>query len=153
MTGGTVTATTLTLSGNNTKSAGTMATISDGVITSSDKTAIYWPMAGTLTITGGQITGGTGIEAKLGTINISDDAIIIGTGDYKEDVPMNGGSSPEGSTLLLSAHMYTSYDNNNDLAVNITGGQFPSRNGNAVTLYDTLKKRYFCNYYYCWRRF
>ena len=61
-----------------------------------DCTAIYWPMEGTLTIGGNAtVTGGTAIEAKMGTITIKDQAVITGTGDWNENEPENGGSSPK----------------------------------------------------------
>lgn len=70
MTGGTIEAKSFALSGNNTQSAGSMATISGGTLTANDGTAIYWPMEGKLTIGGDAvIIGGTGIEAKMGTIS------------------------------------------------------------------------------------
>src|SRR5699024_8694874 len=87
-----------------------------------------------------QIRGGTAVEAKMGTINISG-GTLIGTGAYNEDQPTNGGSSPEGSALLLSAQMYGEstgqYKTNNNLTVHITGGILTSEQGNAVTVYNT----------------
>ena len=94
-------------SGNNLLSAGTEMIINGGELTvDNEGTAIYWPMEGKLNITGGTIKGGTGIEAKMGTITISRDAEIIGTGAHKETEPVNGGSAPDGSALLMSAQMY-----------------------------------------------
>lgn len=130
------------VSGNNLASAGSKATISGGTLNVNESgTAIYWPMEGELTITGGSITGGTAIEAKMGTIIISGDAQITGTGKYTESEPENGGSSPEGSALLLSSQMYGNYEGqcreSNELTVKITGGTLTSQNGNAVTVYNT----------------
>ena len=143
MTGGTIEAKVFALSGNNLLSAGSVATISGGSLTANDGTAIYWPMEGTLTIGGDAvITGGTGIEAKMGTITIQDNAKVTGTATYKDDKPTDGGSSPEGSALLLSAQMYGTsgqYKENNQLQVNITGGALTSKQGNAVTVYNTEK--------------
>ena len=143
MTGGTVEAKAFALSGNNLRSAGSVATISGGSLTANDGTAIYWPMEGTLTIGGDAvITGGTGIEAKMGTITIQDNAKVTGTATYKDGDPTNGGSSPEGSALLLSAQMYGTsgqYKENNQLQVNITDGALTSKQGNAVTVYNTEK--------------
>lgn len=142
MTGGTIEAKSFALSGNNTQSAGSVAAITGGSLTSSSEgTAIYWPMEGTLTIGGNAVvTGGTGIEAKMGTITIQDHAQVIGTAAYKADEPANGGSSPEGSALLLSAQMYGTdgqYQTSNQLKVNISGGTLTSKQGNAVTVYNT----------------
>ena len=130
------------VSGNNLASAGSKATISGGTLNVNESgTAIYWPMEGELTITGGSITGGTAIEAKMGTITISGDAQITGTGEYTESEPENGGSSPEGSALLLSSQMYGIHGGqcraSNELTVKIIGGTLTSQNGNAVTVYNT----------------
>ena len=85
MTGGTVTATKyFALSGNNLQSAQSNVVITGGsLFAPADCTAIYWPMEGTLTIGGNAtVTGGTAIEAKMGTITIKDQAVITGTGDW-----------------------------------------------------------------------
>ena len=133
------------ITGNNLLSAGTEIVINGGEIkASADGTAIYMPMEGTLDISDGYIEGGTGIEAKMGTITVSGDAKIVGTGALVESEPANGGSSPEGSALLLSAQMYGKIDgqckNSNELTVNIKGGTFTSKDGNAVTVYNTEKQ-------------
>ena len=149
MTGGSITCEYFAIDGNNLQSAGTTVVITGGTLYA-DKTgpAIYWPMEGTLTIGGtAKVSGGTGIEAKMGTITIKDQAVIEGTGDYNEDEPQNGGSSPEGSALLFSAQMYggvyndeyKQYRTSPDLTVNIEGGTLKSVNGNAVTVYNTEK--------------
>ena len=143
MSGGTIEAKVFAMSGNNTQSAGSVATITGGSLTSTEGTAIYWPMEGALTIGGNAVvTGGTGIEAKMGTITIQDNAKVIGTAEYKDDKPTDGGSSPEGSALLLTSQMYGNngqYQTNNQLVVNITGGTLTSQKGNAVTVYNTEK--------------
>ena len=133
------------ITGNNLLSAGSEVVIKDGTIKADENgTAIYWPMEGNVEIDGGYIEGGTAIEAKMGTITISGDAEIVGTGALVESEPANGGSSPEGSALLLSAQMYGKIDgqckNSNELTVNIKGGTFTSKDGNAVTVYNTEKQ-------------
>lgn len=145
MTGGSITCEYFAVDGNNLQSAGTTVVITGGTLYA-DKTgpAIYWPMEGSLTIGGtAKVSGGTAIEAKMGTITIKDQAVIEGTGDYNENEPQNGGSSPEGSALLFSAQMYggvnTQYRTSPDLTVNIEGGTLKSVNGNAVTVYNTEK--------------
>ena len=147
MTGGTVTATKyFALSGNNLSSAGSKAVITGGSLSSpSTTTAIYWPMEGTLTVGGtASVTGGTAIEAKMGTITIEDQAVITGTGTWNEDKPENGGSSPEGSALLLSAQMYGQnagqYITSPKLNVQLKGGSLVSTTGNAVTVYNAKTK-------------
>ena len=144
MTAGSIDVVYYPVSGNNQRSAGTKATITGGTLTASEEyTAIYWPMEGELTVGGDAvITGGTGIEAKMGTITVKENAQIIGIAAYKADEPTNGGSSPEGSALLLTSQMYGAegqYQTSNLLTVNIIGGTLTSQKGNAVTVYNTEK--------------
>ena len=144
MTGGTVEATYgFALSGNNLMSAMSSAEITGGTLTSTaEGTGIYWPMEGELTIGGDAVVeGGTGIEAKMGTITIKDNATVTGTGEYLEGIPEGGGSQAEGSAVLASAQMYGAskrqYINSPDLTVNITSGTLTGTKGNAVTVYNT----------------
>lgn len=146
MTGGTVTATKyFALSGNNLESAQSNVVITGGSLSApADCTAIYWPMEGTLTIGGNAtVTGGTAIEAKMGTITIKDQAVITGTGDWNENEPGNGGSSPDGSALLLSTQLYGQnngqFIGSPNLTVQLSGGRLVSGKGNAVTVYNTEK--------------
>lgn len=146
MTGGSIVADGYALSGNNLLSAGSKAVITGGSLSSPPTiTAIYWPMEGTLTIGGNaSVTGGTAIEAKMGTITIEDQAVITGTGAWNEDKPENGGSSPEGSALLLSTQMYGQdagqYITSPNLNVQLKGGSLVSTTGNAVTVYNAKTK-------------
>lgn len=147
MTGGSVEATAagdFALTGNNLMSAGCSADITGGSLTAGDtSTAIYWPMEGALTIGGtASVTGGTGIEAKMGTITIGDSATVTGTGTYDDDfAPVNGDSVTEGSALLFSTQMYggsaSQYGTSPNLTVHLNGGTLKSTNGNAVTIYNT----------------
>ena len=144
MNGGSVTATSgFALAGNNLKSAGCDATITGGSLQqTSGETCIYWPMEGDLTIGGNaSVQGGSGIEARMGNITISDQATISGTGEYLTDEPYDGGSQADGSAILISAQKYGAsegqYISSPDLAVNIKGGTLNSTNGSALTLYNT----------------
>lgn len=146
MTGGSIVAKGgFALTGNNLKSAQCNATITGGSLTSdATVTAIYWPMEGTLTIGGNAtVTGGTAIEAKMGNITIKDQAVITGTGAWNENEPENGGSSPEGSALLLSTQLYGQnkgqFIDSPDLTVQLSGGRLVSGKGNAVTVFNTGK--------------
>lgn len=146
MTSGMIDVSYYPITGNNLYSAGTTATITGGTLAADDNNpGIYWPMEGTLKVSGtARISGGTGIEAKMGTIEISDNAVVSGMGAYVSSEPENGGSNPEGSALMLSSQMYgqvsTQYKENNKLTVNITGGTLNSSSGNAVTVYNTEKQ-------------
>lgn len=63
--------------------------------------AIYHPQSGTLNITGGTISGKSGIEAKAGTVNISGDPKIIATGAVKD--PTNNGNGTSTSGYAIAA--------------------------------------------------
>lgn len=152
MTGGTITATSgFALSGNNLQSAGCKAEITGGKLEqTSGETCIYWPMEGELTVGGNAVVeGGSGIEARMGTITIQDSAVIKGTGKYLdltkyeqdgETWPVSGSSQADGSAILISSEMYGDnegqYQSNPGLTVNIKGGTLTSEKGNAVTVYN-----------------
>ena len=144
MNGGSVTATSrFALAGNNLKSAGCDATITGGSLQQTNgETCIYWPMEGNLTIDGNaSVQGGSGIEARMGNITISDQATISGTGKYLTSPPIEGGSQADGSAILISAQKYGAsedqYISSPNLTVNINGGTLNSTNGSALTLYNT----------------
>ena len=101
-------------------------------------------MEGDLTIGGNaSVQGGSGIEARMGNITISDQATISGTGEYLTDEPYDGGSQADGSAILISAQKYGAsegqYIYSPNLTVNINGGTLNSTNGSALTLYNTKK--------------
>lgn len=81
----------------------------------------------------------------MGTITIEDQAVITGTGAWNEDKPENGGSSPEGSALLLSTQMYGQnagqYITSPNLNVQLKGGSLVSTTGNAVTVYNAKPRK------------
>ncbi len=138
---GTIEVSSYAITGNCLRSAGTEVTINGGELIAKDTgTAIYWPMEGTLEVNGGYIKGGTGIEAKMGTINISGNAEIVGTGDYEETSPSGDGNSEQGSALFIGSQKYgnkeTHYKNDPGLTVNIKGGTFRSNEGNAIDVYN-----------------
>ena len=111
MTGGSIEATSgFALSGNNLQSARCSAEITSGSLQqTSGETCIYWPMEGTLTIGGNAVVeGGSGIEARMGAINIQNGATIRGTGDYRDSTPVSGQSQAGGSAILISTEMYGS---------------------------------------------
>lgn len=145
MTGGTITSNGgFALSGNNLQSAGCSAEITGGTLRSESETGIYWPMEGKLTIGGSAVVeGATAIQARMGEINISGNAVIRGTGDYNNDEPVSGKAAAEGSALLVTSQMYGGSEgqcaSSPNITVNITGGTLESLNGNAVTVYNTEK--------------
>ena len=148
--GGTINGVPAGIAGNNLQSAGSKIIVTGGTVQANEEgIAMYLPMESTVDVGGdAQITGGTAIEAKMGTITFRDNAVIRGTGAWNENEPENGGSSPEGSAFLGSAQMYGAnapgstnpqYMTSPDLTVNFLGGTFISDNGNAITIYNTEK--------------
>ena len=91
----------------------------DGNITSTDAAAMYLPQKnGVTTISGGTITGTTGIEIRNGTLNITGGKIVA-TGETLTEAP-NG----NGNTVLSGAAVAVSkYANTGTLKVNISGGE------------------------------
>lgn len=121
--GGTISAVGNTITGNgsvNGNSEGTNAkfTINGGTINSVKGAGIYAPQInGITTITGGTITGKTGIEIRAGTLNISG-GTINGTGDYVVTANTNG-LTTEGAAVSVAQHTTA-----NSITLNITGGEF-----------------------------
>lgn len=150
------------ISGNGSNSNGTNITINGGEIVSKSAQAIYHPQYGTLTIKGGKITGDTGIEMRSGILNVSDSAIITGTGTPFSVGPNGNGSTTAGVGIAVAQHttklpikvnisggtisgytgFYESNPQNNtpdDLArieLSISGGQFSSINGGVNSIYS-----------------
>lgn len=100
------------------------------ISTTTDAPALYFPNTTSLNITGGTITGGTGVYVKSGTISISD-GTIIGNGpkaDYEFD---NNGANFTGDALVVENCKYPG----GAPTVSITGGYFKSVNANAIGSY------------------
>ena len=119
------------LGGNNTTATADFR-VTGGSLTSTGSAAIFFPSEGNLTITGGKITGLTGIHALMGDINISG-GTITGTAtvsDIEEEYPGSGsGPRSNGSALLLVSNWYTTCLKDNGLRVNITSGTLTSAEG------------------------
>lgn len=121
--GGTLTAYGNCITGNGSysgKSEGTAAkfTVNGGSITSLIGAGIYAPQVnGVTTVTGGTITGQTGIEIRAGTLNISG-GTIIGTADYEYS------AATSGLTTIGAAVSVAQHNTAQPITVNITGGTF-----------------------------
>ena len=121
------------ISGNGTDEIGADVTISEGadISVTADETAIYWPNAGTLTVNGGSIAGGTAIWAKSGNVVVNGGEISANgaAAPYAED---NDGVTPTGDAIVFEklSGDATGYPNN--LTASITGGTITSENGAAV---------------------
>ena len=131
------------LGGNNT-TAEENFTVTGGELVSSQNAAIFFPAEGELNISGGTITGLTGIHALMGDINISGGTITgnASENDIEEGYPNSGtGPRSNGSALLLVSNYYTtSATGDNGLRVTITGGTFnKSAEMKDVGVIDHLK--------------
>ena len=116
VTGGTINAVGFAISGNGTAGyGGTKISISGGNITSA-ATAIYHPQDGTLSISGGTISGYNGIEMKAGNLTITA-GTVLGTGAFADPLPNDNGSANTGDAILLNGRDAYS----GDITVNISG--------------------------------
>ncbi len=116
--------------GSNNEGTNAKFNINGGTITSMTDTAIYAPqIGGVTTVTGGEITGRTGIEIRSGTLNISG-GTIIGNGEYNQ-VPNTNGTTTSGAAIAIAQHTTAQA-----IIVNITGGYFsaevPISNANPL---------------------
>lgn len=106
--------------------------LTGGSITADNGIGIYFPPAdSTLTIDGTRISGTTGTAIKGGTVHISGNAVIIGTGDAQE--PSEGADSGVHDT---GAAVYVEGNYDRDVQVNIDSGTFTSRQGHAVQMLE-----------------
>lgn len=94
-----------------------------------DVMGIYFPPAeSTLNVTDTQITAGTGIGVKGGTLNISGNTSIHATGaNDPAGIPSTGGIAETGAAIYVDGGYV-----NRDVTVNVTGGTFASDLGSSV---------------------
>ena len=134
VTGGTITATGSTgIQGNGSKD-NTEINISNGEI-SGYWAAIYHPQGGKLNISGGTLTGYTGVVVKGGIVNISG-GTIKGTGAADTYRPVSSGYVDTGDALYVEHYdNSTNSENYGTPVVTVTGGTFISANAKAVASY------------------
>lgn len=106
-----ITAEFFAISGNGTYGAktnesGTKINISGGTITATGEngTAIYHPQYGTMDISGGTISGASGIEVRAGEVTISGNAVIEGTGSPLDSDPNGSGTTTVGAGIAVVQH-------------------------------------------------
>ena len=112
---------TAVASGDSKDSRYTEIKIEGGSITSTGATAIYHPQLGSLTVTGGEITGPGAIELRAGSLTISGNPTITSTETTltENTVSPGRGNSIYGAAIAISQHS-TDFD----IEVNISGGTF-----------------------------
>ena len=113
---------------------GTEVTINGGEIASIEATGagIYHPQNGTLTVTGGTITGATGIYFKGGDLAISG-GTVKGTGAEADYVYSGNGFNATGDALVIENVAKDGYEAIG--TVSITGGTFKSDNAAPIASY------------------
>ncbi len=136
---GTITGSSFGIATNGTNNSTEKINIKGGAITGGTA-GIYLP-SGALTVTGGEISGETGIFVRGGTLNIPSDstATISGTGEkaLPAFAPSGDGASGTGEAVTIVESNYP----NPITGTTIAGGTFTSVNADAVGSYainDTL---------------
>ena len=163
--GARITTTGFAISGNGSNSNGTNITIHGGEITSLSAQGIYHPQYGTLTIDGGTVTGVTGIEMRSGELNVSGDAVVVGTGEPSSD-PNSSGSTTSGAGIAVVQHttklpievmitggeisgynaLYQENTQDNDdeavgkISIDVKGGDFLATGGDGAPVYSENKQ-------------
>lgn len=130
------------ITGNGTNSStggnygGTVIEISGGTVTSQMASAIYQPQAGTITITGGTISGDNGIQMKAGTLIMSG-GTLEGTGEFSDDYTyaegQRDGTIATGAALSLLSEGNSQGSYAGNITVEISGDAvLKSTNGYAI---------------------
>ena len=125
----------LAIQGNGSKDNTEINISGENTIITGKDAAIYHPQGGKLNISGGTITGSTGIVVKGGEVTISG-GTINGTGAYTAYAPVSSGYQGTGDALYVEH-----YDNSTDSGnygtpvVTVTGGTFNSTNAHPIASY------------------
>lgn len=129
---GTLSATgSFAIAGNgSTGNGGYTVNITGGSVSSTDEAAIYHPNSGTITISGGCITGSTGIYQKSGTLTVTG-GTITGNG-VAADYTYNGnGANATGDAIVVDNCGYPG----GAPVPTISGGSFISTNADPIASY------------------
>ena len=109
--------------------------LTDTKVTATNGTAIFAAAQNSTTaVSGGEISGLTGIEVRAGSLTITD-AAITATGEYKVEANRSG-TTVTGAAVAVSPHV--TYQ---DVAVTINGGTFAATgtNGKSFAQVNTVK--------------
>lgn len=94
---------------------GNSVRIGGGTLTS-DGVAVYWPQVGDLTVSGGDITGSTGIEMRAGRL-LFKGGTVTGTAVPASVTPNGNGSTSAGAGIAVTQHTTRM-----TLSATVTGG-------------------------------
>lgn len=104
--------------------------IEDGAVLTSDNVAVYLPATGTCTVSGGEITGATGVYVKSGTTTITG-GVIKGTGAQTAFEHLGDGANSTGDAFVVENCGYPG----GTPSVSISGGTFISTNADPIASY------------------
>ena len=131
MNGGDISAAGFGITGNGlAANGGTTINISGGSVSSTDSIAVYHPQAGTLTVSGGSLSGTYGgIGIKSGTLTVTGGTIAGTSGGAYVDGESNGnGINVSGSAI----HVDSRAGYAGGMNISISGGTLSSNNGYAI---------------------
>lgn len=131
MNGGDISASGFGITGNGlAANGGTAINISGGSVSSTDSIAVYHPQAGTLTVSGGSLSGTYGgIGIKSGTLTVTGGTIAGTSGGAYVDGESNGnGIHVSGSAI----HVDSRAGYAGGMNISISGGTLSSNNGYAI---------------------
>lgn len=119
-------------------------TVTDGEIVGGEQ-AMYLPGAGTVKVSGGNISGTKeGIEIRAGSLDITG-GTITATKERATNVTTNSGASGAytGALVIAKSKLTTANDYNGDITVHVTGGSLVNNNGDALcVVHETNTKGY-----------
>ena len=117
------------ISGNGIGADNTSVVIKDvASVRSEAAAAIYHPQTGTLEVSGGAIEGVTGVEMRSGTLNVSGNASITGTGS-----PFAVASNANGATTTGAGIAVVQHVTKNNIDVTISGGTISGASALSVS--------------------
>ena len=146
MNGGSITSGSFAISTNNVEGYDAELYINGGTITSTNEVAIYLPALKTFNMTGGTVKGTAALDVRLGEVNISG-GTLISTADELNVLQyvngavsadgVNGGSNPDGSTIILNSDIYKLNGELVDLNVTISDNvTLQSATADQIHIYD-----------------
>ena len=103
MNNSTINTTGFAVSGNG-ATHGTKIAINNCNLTSKESTAIYHPQMGDMTVSGGSLTGATGIEVRAGNVTVTDGTVITATADTTTVDPNGNGTTSLGAAIAVAQH-------------------------------------------------